>query len=206
MAGPGNFELLYRYTNGNGCTDSASQPVLVIAPPKVSAGNDTSVVVSQPLQLRAVSDPADQIIYSWSPAAWLSDPGIANPVATLPVIMEFIRYTVSATDTAGCFDTASIAVKIFKTAPSIFVPNAFTPGGATNNIFRPIPVGITSLSYFRIYDRWGHLMYSTSKIGDGWDGRADGQPQDSGGYVWMVRGITYTGDTITKKGTMVLLR
>jgi gliding motility-associated-like protein len=206
MAGPGNFNLLYTYTNGNGCTDSASQPVQVIAPPKIFVGSDTSVVVNQPLQLRAVSDPTDLISFSWSPATWLSDPGISDPVATFPITLNNIQYTVSATDTAGCYNSASVKIKIFKTAPSIFVPNAFTPGSASNNIFRPIPVGITSLSYFRIYNRWGRLMYSTSKIGDGWDGRADGQPQDSGGYVWMVKGTTYTGDTITKQGTMVLLR
>ena len=85
MAGPGNFELMYKYSNGNGCTDSAFQNALVIAPPKVSAGNDTSVVVNQPLQLQAVSDPSDQIRYSWSPVHWLSDPAIANPMAVFPI-------------------------------------------------------------------------------------------------------------------------
>lgn len=206
MAGPGKFPLTFAYTNGNGCTDSAYQTVTVIAPPVVNAGNDTSVVVNQPLQLRAVSDPSDQISYSWSPSAILSDPGIANPVAHLSSDPDKIQFVVEALDTSGCFSSATIQVKIFKTAPSIFVPNAFTPGGTSNNIFRPIPVGITSLSYFRVYDRWGRLMYSTSKLGDGWDGYASGKAQDSGGYVWMVQGTTYTGETITKRGTMVLLR
>jgi gliding motility-associated-like protein len=206
MAGPGKFDLLYTYTNGNGCTDSANQTVTVIAPPKVNAGNDTSIVVNQPLQLQAASDPSDQISFLWSPSAWLSDPGITNPIAHLPPDLDKIQFTIQATDTAGCFGLASVQVKIFKTEPSIFVPNAFTPGGTSNNIFRPIPVGIRSLSYFRVYDRWGRLMYSTSRLGDGWDGYASGQPQDSGGYVWMVSGTTYTGEIISKRGTMVLLR
>jgi gliding motility-associated-like protein len=206
MAGPGKFKLSYAYTNGNGCTDSAYQNVTVIAPPVVYVGNDTSVVINQPLQLQAVSDPADEISYLWSPSTGLSDPGIANPLAIYPNGVVNVKYTVKATDTAGCFGQATVLVKIFKTEPSIFVPNAFTPGGPNNNIFRPIPVGISSLSYFRVYDRWGHLMYSTSRLGEGWDGNAGGKPQDSGGYVWMVKGTSYTGDTITKQGTMVLLR
>ena len=206
MAGPGKFDLLYTYTNVNGCTDSAFQKVTVIAPPVVNAGNDTSVVVSQPLQLQAVSNPNDEISFLWSPSLGISDPGIANPIAIYSDGISIVKYTVRATDTAGCFGLATVQVKIFKTEPSIFVPNAFTPGGASNNIFRPIPVGISSLSYFRVYDRWGRLMYSTSRLGDGWDGNAGGRPQDSGGYVWMVRGTTYTGDLITKQGTMVLLR
>jgi gliding motility-associated-like protein len=206
MAGPGKFDLMYTYTNGNGCADSAVQKVAVYAPPVVSAGNDTSVVIGQPLQLQAVSDPADAIIFLWSPFEGLSDPSISNPIANFPVGPGNMKYSVKATDTIGCFSVADIQVKIFKTAPSIFVPNAFTPGGPTNNIFRPIPVGISTLSYFRVYDRWGHLVYSTSRLGEGWDGNLSGRPQDSGGYVWMVKGTTYTGDEITKQGTMVLLR
>jgi gliding motility-associated-like protein len=206
MAGPGKFDLMYTYTNGNGCADSAVQKVAVYAPPVVSAGNDTSVVIGQPLQLQAVSDPADEIIFLWSPSEGLSDPSIANPIANFPVGPGNMKYSVKATDTIGCFSVADVQVKIFKTAPSIFVPNAFTPGGSSNNIFRPIPVGISTLSYFRIYDRWGHLVYSTSRLGEGWDGNLSGRPQDSGGYVWMVKGTTYTGDVITKQGTMVLLR
>jgi hypothetical protein len=95
---------------------------------------------------------------------------------------------------------------VFKTAPDIFVPNAFTPGGPTNEVFRPVPVGISSLQFFRVYNRWGLLVYSTTRIGDGWDGRVGGRLQVSGAYVWMVAGTTYTGHTVSHKGTMILVR
>jgi gliding motility-associated-like protein len=75
-----------------------------------------------------------------------------------------------------------------------------------NAVFRPIPVGISSLHYFRIYNRQGRLVYNTSSIGSGWDGRLNGVPQASGGYVWMVEGTDYTGGIVTKKGVMVLIR
>ena len=74
------------------------------------------------------------------------------------------------------------------------------------NIFRPIPVGISSIQYFRVYNRWGQLLYSTSHLGEGWDGNISGKPQEIGGYVWMVLGTTYTGEKIYKKGTMTLIR
>jgi hypothetical protein len=50
------------------------------------------------------------------------------------------------------------------------------------------------------------LVYSSTRAGDGWDGNLNGKPQVSGGYVWMVQGVDYTGKTVSKKGTMVLIR
>ena len=85
-------------------------------------------------------------------------------------------------------------------------PMRLQPGKNINSIFRPIPVGISSLKYFRVYNRWGQLVYSTSQSGQGWDGMLDGRPQDSGTFVWMVQGVDYTGKIVTRKGTMVLIR
>ena len=100
----------------------------------------------------------------------------------------------------------TMTVKVFKTAPDIFVPNAFTPNRESNPVFRPIPVGISKLKYFRIFNRWGQLVFSTTQSGKGWDGMVSGKVQNAGTYAWMVEGIDYTGKTVTKKGTMVLIR
>ena len=171
----------------------------------VNAGNDTSVVVGEPLQLHAVSsETADS--FTWTPTTDLNNPDIADPIATLGSNIDSITYVVRATSAKGCYGEADIVVRVFKTGPDIFVPNAFTPGGATNNIFRPITAGITSLQYFRVYNRWGQLVYSTTTIGQGWNGYLNGRLQDSGTYVWMVQGTSYTGKIISHKGVMVLVR
>jgi len=179
--------------------------VNVLPPIVVNAGNDTSIVVGQPLQLNATSN-LQGVYFVWSPDLGLSNPNIPNPVATLGADPDTVRYLVKAVSEFGCFGQASILVKVFKTLPDIFVPNAFTPGLSINRIFRPIPVGIASMQYFRIYNRWGQLIYSTSRMGEGWDGTLNGKPQDTGSYVWMVQGIDYTGKVIFKKGTMTLIR
>jgi gliding motility-associated-like protein len=75
-----------------------------------------------------------------------------------------------------------------------------------NHIFRPIPVGISSIKFFRIYNRWGQLVYDKSGMSAGWDGMISGRLQPSGAYVWMVQGTTYTGSIISKQGTMLLIR
>jgi hypothetical protein len=180
--------------------------VAVLEPVIVDAGRDTSVVVGQPMQFHASSSDPGPDSFSWSPVIELNDPLIPDPLAIYTMEDNIIRYAVTATTSFGCTGVGYITVKVFKTKPEIFVPNAFTPAGTVNTLFRPIPVGISSLRYFRIYNRLGQLVYNTSAIGSGWDGRLNGSIQSSGGYVWMVQGIDYQGNVITKSGTMVLVR
>lgn len=177
----------------------------VIPPIVVFAGNDTSIVFNQPLQLHAISNNATTS-FAWTPTLGMNDPTIPDPIVLLGAGFDSVRYTVTATTPLGCFGTASILVKVFKTLPDIFLPNAFTPGKATNYLFRPIPVGIASLQFFRVFNRWGQLVYSTSAIGAGWDGTVNGRLQDPGTYVWMAQGKAYTGTTVFRKGTVILIR
>jgi gliding motility-associated-like protein len=197
--------------DNQGCPNSLIDTfqVRVLPPILVDAGNDTSIVINQPLQLNASSNDTTTPggdAFAWVPSTGLNNPNIADPVATFSTGMDSIRYFVTATSGYGCTGVGTVLVKVFSTPPDIFVPNAFTPGGATNTIFRPIPVGISSLQYFRVYNRWGQLVYATSIIGDGWNGELNGRPLETGTYVWMVQGISYTGKTVFRKGTMVLVR
>ena len=183
--------------------------IRVYQPILVNPGNDTSVVINQPLQLHASSNDTSALgdDFTWTPSLGLDNPNIPDPIGIYSAETDSVRYLVTATSRAyGCQGSAEILVKVFKTGPDIFVPNAFTPGGPTNYLFRPVPVGISRLQYFRVYNRWGQLVYSTSQMGQGWDGRLNGQLLPSGSYVWMVQGITYTNHVVFHKGVMVLVR
>jgi gliding motility-associated-like protein len=208
LAAPGQTtEYILNILNA-GCpiTVSDTFTVTVVPPIRVNPGNDTLVVLDQPLHFRATSsDPYDDE-YQWSPSTDLSNPDIADPIGLYGTDLNSITYLVKATDTFGCYGTASVSVTIAHTLPDIFVPNAFTPGANSNNLFRPICLGISSLEYFRVYNRWGQLLFSTSQIGQGWDGRIQGKIQESSAYMWILKGADYTGRTILKKGTMMLIR
>lgn len=180
--------------------------VIVVPPIKVDLGNDTLVVIDQPLRFHATSSDIYKDTYHWSPSTNLDNPDTSSPIGRYGYETNNITYTVTATDSIGCYGTANIKVTVAHTLPDIFVPNAFTPGGTSNSIFRPICIGIASLEYFRVYNRWGQLVYSTSRIGQGWDGRIQGRPQTGGAYLWISKGTDYTGRPIAKKGTMVLIR
>lgn len=188
-----------------GCPKPGRDSVVVTVIPKINAdaGEDKAVVVGQRVQFNATGG----IGYVWSPGTSLSNTGIPNPVAVYDGSFDSIRYKVVVNNEWGCIDSAFVGVRIFKTDPSIFVPSAFTPNGdGRNDIFRPIAAGMERLEYFRVFNRWGQLVYSTTKTGQGWDGRINGKEQGTGTFVWVVQGIDYTGKSFFAKGTVVLIR
>ena len=189
-------------TDTLGCPKPTRDTVLVFVVPPVQAfaGNDTFIVIGQPLQLQASGGQ----VYSWSPPTGLNKVDIANPVATLTSNQT---YVVRVSTPEGCFAFDTVNVRVFTTPPGFFVPNAFTPNNdGRNDIFRPIAVGISKLDYFNVYNRWGQLVYSTNQLGKGWDGQLKGREQPSGVYVWVTKAQIYTGAPITQKGTVTLIR
>lgn len=195
---------LYRVAarDNGGCPKAAFDSVLitVIPPVPAFAGRDTAVVVGQPLQLNASGGDS----YAWTPPTGLTNPDIPNPVANLN---EDITYVLRVTTDEGCVGFDTLNVRVFRTAPDIFVPTAFTPNGdQLNDFLVPVPVGISEFEYFRVYNRYGQLVFSTTEVGRGWDGKIGGKDQGSDSFVWYVRGRDYTGRVIFKKGQTTLIR
>ncbi len=186
-----------------GCLKPAFDTVIVnVDPPLLpNAGpSDTTVVLGEPLFLNGSGGQT----YLWQPSRWLSNPGIANPVA-LPE--DNITYQLLVTSISGCQASDSIRIKLYKVPPSFYVPTGFSPNfDGKNDIIKPILLGMKSLNYFRVFDRWGKQMFSTSQKGAGWDGTFKGNPQDPGTYVWIASGATFTGEVIVRKGYVVLIR
>lgn len=186
-----------------GCTKPINDTIIVRVIPalQVNAGpSDTSIVDGETLQLLGTG----AIQYLWSPPRWLNNTSIANPVA---IPLDSITYYLTGEDDFGCLGFDSIRVSIYKVDPDMYVPTAFTPNGdGLNDLARPILLGMRSLNYFRVYNRFGELVYSTTEIGKGWNGIFKGKPQDSATFVWMAEGVTFNGQRKTKKGYVILIR
>ncbi|MVT10838.1 gliding motility-associated C-terminal domain-containing protein [Chitinophaga tropicalis] len=188
-------------TDVQGCPKVVTDTVVinVVPPVPAFAGNDTIVILNQPFQLNA----SGGVRYVWTPADGLDDPNVYNPVTTLN---RDITYTVTVYTEEGCSGTDNIHVR-FIAGPDIYVPTGFSPNGdGKNDVFRPLPVGIVQLEYFRVFDRWGKMMYSTSQYLKGWDGNFNGQPAAIGTYVWVVQGKNTNNETVQRKGTVTLVR
>ena len=154
-----SIRYIVTITDTLGCPKPVYDTILVIVQKiTVDAGpRDTSIVEFQPLQLNATGAQ----FYSWSPSTGLNNTAISNPLA---IVNNNIDYIVRGSTAAGCFAFDTISVKVYKVKAGIFVPNGFTPdGNGRNDIFRPIAIGIKQITYFKVFNRWGVLVYSTDK-------------------------------------------
>ncbi len=189
-------------TNTMGCIKPARDTVTITVIPPINAfaGNDTTIVAGQPLQLNATGG----TIYNWLPTSFLNNATIPNPIA---VLNNSFKYAVRVADVNGCFAIDTINITVFTTAPDIFVPTVFTPNNdGTNDVLIPIPVGLRQYDFFEVYNRWGQRMYRTTQVGVGWNGVYRNVPQGTETFVWQVQGTDYTGKKIFKKGTVILVR
>ncbi len=210
VAGPSKTtQYILTVADTLGCSKLVNDTIMVrvIQPIHVFAGRDTFIVANQPLQLAASTTEEEVVTYTWTPAFGLNNPSISNPIVTLGSGTDSVKYTVRATVAEGCYGVDDIIVRVFKASPEIFVPSAFTPNGdGKNDIVKSIPTGITKFQYFRIYNRFGQMLFSSSDPLKGWDGNFGGTQQPSGTYVYTAQGIDYMGKTISRKGTVVLIR
>jgi gliding motility-associated-like protein len=199
--------VLYAFDT-KGCDKPGIDSVTVNVQPEIVAfaGNDTSVVINQPLHLHASGGQ----IYEWLPATGLSSTDIADPVALYAATPAegYYSYKVRVSSETGCIDSAMVRVNIFSTLPEIYVPSAFTPNGdGHNDFFRIVAPGIERIKVFRVYNRWGQLVFDSPVTHiTGWDGSYNGKPLASDTFVWMVQAIDYTGKAHFKKGTVTLVR
>ncbi|MBX2904405.1 MAG: gliding motility-associated C-terminal domain-containing protein [Taibaiella sp.] len=140
--------------------------------------------------------------FTWTPSGGLTGKYISNPVAT-PEIST--KYVVTGVTEDGCIVKDSILIRV-NDESAITVPNAFAPGRGNNDLFKVIRRGDATLRHFRVYNRWGTVVFQTTNIDEGWDGTYKGTPQPVGVYVYEVSAVSSNGKEILKSGNVTLLR
>lgn len=181
------------------CTSDTIAKTIDINRVHAFAGNDTIAVVNEPIQLHATGGAN----YEWTPHDFLTNAFIADPVATLGKDQTYI---LTVTNDDGCEARDTLNIKVFERL-EIYVPTAFTPNGdGKNDVLHIVAPGLKELFYFRIYHRWGQPVFETKDLLKGWDGRINGLLPESGVYVWIMKGETYLGNVVERKGTVTLIR
>ncbi len=196
-------------TNGI-CIDSATQPVF-IASDTLHAGFEASSFLcpSEPLKI-ANRSRGNIVDYQWSYGDGLTISTPAPPVHTYPIpaVAEMIyNIKLTLTGSMGCTADTTVKVKVLNNC-TIAIPTAFTPNGdGLNDYLYPTNAYKADKLVFRVFNRFGALMFEARRMGQKWDGKMNGSPQATGAYVWMLDYInTDTGKPVSQRGTSVLIR
>lgn len=194
-----DFQVTLISGNKYGCRDTATKSLLI---PKVTvrAGNDTVIVKNLPLTLNGKG----ATNYEWIPSSRLDNSFIFNPTFLTPDVGSY-DYILKGTTTNGCvgYDTINITVA---NGPYVVVPNAFSPNGdGLNDEFRVLAAGYTKLITFKIFDRWGRVVFSTPDFKKGWNGFINGRRCELGTYFWYIVAIDLDGKSKMLKGDVTLI-
>lgn len=188
-------------TSALGCIDTDIVRIDVAPNAVLDAGDDVTIYPGETVELNPTGNCS---FFTWFPDYHLSDKNIKNPIASPPVTT---KYFVSGTTEFGCSAVDSITVKVSPES-LLDLPNAFSPGSGTgiNDELHIIVKGMATLNYFRIWNRWGQLIFESTDINKGWDGRFKGVPQPLGTYVYLIDAVSSTGKKFYKQGNITLLR
>ena len=193
----------------NGCfTSTASVPVTVYPYPVVELGPNMEVNVGFPYQLKPTLS-ADVTTIQWSPSLGLNCTTCPEPLATP---RQTITYKIQVANEGQCIAEDNITLFTVCKGENMFLPNTFSPNGdGFNETFYPRGRGLATVKAFRIYNRWGEVVFeggsfSVNDRTKGWNGLYKGKQAPSDVYVYIIEVICDNGTSLTFKGDVTLLR
>jgi gliding motility-associated-like protein len=196
-------------TDSHGCIDSTKFTIDVNAAP-LGAFTFSVPSICYPLQIQFSNATTDTvkgaITYLWN----FGDGDSSKSPNPLHAFAKpgIYKVTLISTSANGCIDTITALDTLSNYNAGVFVANAFTPTvQGVNQRFKPdIECTAVTNYVFRVYDRWGMLLYETSDIdATGWDGTYKGKPEPLDVYVYYVQ-MNCGTCRFFKKGDVTLLR
>ncbi|WP_299818026.1 gliding motility-associated C-terminal domain-containing protein [uncultured Pontibacter sp.] len=164
--------------SASGCASSSRTTATVtVVTPEADAGEDVTIIQGRTTELRASGGET----YLWEPAEGLSDPNVANPVAS-PT--ETTTYTVTVTTAEGCVDIDEVTVEVI---PALIIPNAFTPNrDGVNEIWEIGNIENYPDVRVEVFNRWGNIIFTSNGYGTPWDGTHNGEDLPVATYYYMI--------------------
>lgn len=157
----------------------------------------------------ATTNSADVTKWKWLPNKYLNNPALAEPTL---VAKESLTYMCEASNDGKCITKDEVKVIVICNGGNIFVPNTFSPNADGNNdLFYPRGKGIFKIKSFRIFSRWGEMVFertnfSANDPSAGWDGKFKGQVLPSDAYVYDIEVMCDNNTNIPTKGSITLIR
>jgi gliding motility-associated-like protein len=177
---------------------SSLNPLSVVA-------NANPLVILPNTSTQLLGQPTGSYTYNWSPSQNLSSATTQNPTALLD---QTTLFTLTVSD-GLCSGSDTVLVKVYDSIcqePFVYIPNAFSPNKDGNNDKLYVRGQYIFEFVFRVYDRWGELVWETSNINDGWDGTYRGKLLDPDVYDYYLQVTCIGGLENIIKGNITLIR
>ncbi len=189
-------------------TDTAHVNITVFPVPTVNVGPDIQATVGSIIPLKAETS-KDVTQINWNPTTFLDCSSCAEPKSKP---RNSISYNVLVKNQYGCVASDSINVSISCPQSVVFIPNSFSPNNdGVNDILYPRGKGIKEIKYFRIFNRWGELVFERQNfaIDDrsfAWDGTARGKILPADVYVYTSEMVCENNESFKLNGNIMIIR
>ncbi len=114
-------------------------------------------------------------------------------------------YSVTITDAKGCSVTGTALIQKGE-YDCFFIPTVFSPNGDGNNDILYIRGHGIKEMIFRIYDRWGNMIFESTNPQLGWDGNYKGKPMNAGAYAYYAKIVFVNGTEKEIRNNITLIR
>jgi gliding motility-associated-like protein len=207
IASPDTTTLYTVITRDGTCIPDTVEVLVTVHPlPTVDAGPDITITGGGSAQLQATGT-FDKL--AWMPANTLSCDSCENPIASPRLTTSYMLY--AFTD-YGCMDTSDITIFVVCDNSQIFIPTVFTPNGdGQNDVFYPRGKGVSLVKTFKIYNRWGEMVFTASNFqlndeNSAWNGQFKGDVARPDVYVYIMEALCDTGEPMFIKGDVTIIR
>ena len=195
-------------TDINGCTSVVTPTVSVIQPISTIFAEDTCVVVGDVFSIGQNLGPQYNYRWSGNNTSWincLTCPVLENQRITKE--LGNLQLTLTYTDSLSCFNNKIEFELCILPSYKVSLPDGFSPDGDNiNDVIKVRGHGIKELLEFKIYNRWGELVYEGKDINQGWDGVYKDARQGSETFVYQVTVLYLNDKTESKSGSFTLVR
>jgi len=189
--------------NGVGCADTAALTVNVRPFAVTLSATPEPVLSGKTVTLTTSANFTYQVL------AWLPDVAFTDQTAlsqTIVVHDTATLFSVVAQSSQGCLDTAVYVVQVNANTGDFFIPNAFTPNNdGKNDVWKVYGSSIRELE-MKVFSQWGQIVFSSKDPQGSWDGYYGGRPAPIGPYIYVVKVVFTDGKSLTRKGTVSLIR
>jgi gliding motility-associated-like protein len=192
-------------TSNTGCIVNDSIQIYVGNIPTASViATASETLVAEGSTVQLIGEPSG-LSYIWSPGQGVIN---VNGQITDAVVDQTTIYTLTVTD-GICAKTDTVLITTFQFIcgdPYLYIPNAFSPNGDGENEILYVRGALVEEMVFRIYDRWGEMVFESFDRTDGWDGTFRGKALDPDVYDYYLDVTCVGGDEAIVKGNITLLR